>query len=63
MTVLRGAHVSLKDFSVLLCRLDTAMRAASCSTGCSLTKHHGQKAVGSCKALLTGWGHSLSSTL
>lgn len=27
----RGAHVSEKDLRVLLCRLDTAMRAASCS--------------------------------
>ena len=26
-----GAHVSLKDFSVFLCRLDTATRAASCA--------------------------------
>lgn len=29
---MRGAHVSLKDLSVLLCRLETAMRAASCGT-------------------------------
>ena len=27
------AHVSLKDFKVLLWRLETAIRAASCSTG------------------------------